>query len=112
MPPKRKASAAPKLVTIRVNVAFNGLYKNDTADVVLDDRVQGWINAGLAAVIDGADQAGPGRSQQDDSRGVAQRTGGSSAAGHEPSQGFGSGGYGAPSSEHQGGVQADGDAAL
>lgn len=91
---------AKKTKTSRVEilVPFNGMYRGDTADVVVDERVQGWINAGLARLteaVNGTDQARPGAAIADDPGGVAFGAGDSSASGDEPSQGFGAGGYGA-----------------
>lgn len=50
-------------VRIRVRTSFNGMYAGDEADVVLDSRVAGWVEAGVVEVLDGQDQAGPGGSE-------------------------------------------------
>lgn len=93
MPPKKKTS---KSELIEIVVSFNGMYAGDTANVIIDERVQGWINAGLAKVVDsGADQAGPGAVVADDPGSLTVGAGDGSAPGDEPSEGFGSGGYGA-----------------
>ncbi|MFE4535693.1 hypothetical protein ACFRKB_11495 [Streptomyces scopuliridis] len=75
----------PTRVRIEVLTSFNGMVAGDTGTVDLDERVQGWINAGLVKVVDsGTDQAGPSGAEQDD-------------PGSEP-QGTGDGGQTAPES--------------
>jgi hypothetical protein len=54
-----------KNVTIRARVSFNMVQIGDTANVPLDARVQGWLDAGLVEVIHGAGQAGPGSAEPD-----------------------------------------------
>ena len=98
MPPRKKKMPTPERPTERIEilVPFNGMYAGDTADVVIDPTAQGWINAGLAKVVDsGADQAGPGAAVEDDPGSLTVGAGDSSASGDEPGEGFGSGGYGA-----------------
>lgn len=51
------------MVRIKVNRAFNGMYKGDQALVPLDDTVKGWVRAGLVLVVgggNGTSEAGPG----------------------------------------------------
>lgn len=91
---RAKKQTEPELQTVRVLVGFNGMYAGDTAQVVVDSTVQGWINAGLVK-IDATDKAGPGTVEPADPGSVQVGTGRSSESGGEPSQGFGAGGYGA-----------------
>lgn len=101
MPPRtKKTITKPKphqlRVRVQVLVAFNGMYAGDTADVLVDERMSGWIRAGLVKVVDdGANPIGPGAVVADDPGSLTVGAGDSSASGDEPGEGFGSGGYGA-----------------
>lgn len=83
-----------------VLVSFNNMYKGDTADVEMSDRVQGWVNAGVVRV-DGASQTGPSAAEPDHQGSVTLGTGDDIAPGDEPGEGFGSGGYGTAEGQHQ-----------
>lgn len=70
MAARKKTSA--KLTRIRVNVSFNGMYRGDVADTVLDAKVQSWVGAGLVSIVpgfelevtaDGKDPAGQGSAE-------------------------------------------------
>lgn len=96
--PALKTIEEPLKGRVEILVPFNGMYRGDTADVVVDATVQGWINAGLARLmeaVNGTDQAGQGAVVADDSWGEPLRAGAGSTSGDEPSQGFGTGSYGA-----------------
>lgn len=57
------------LVRLTVRTSFNGLYKGDTAVVQYDDRVRGWVAAGLVSVervTDAPSEAEPGGAEPDD----------------------------------------------
>ena len=96
MAARRKTVTVPVekfgLRRVRVLVAFGDLKPGDETDLPLNPCVQGWINAGLAKVVDdGTGQAGQGRAEQDDPGGVAGRTGDNGAAGDEQGEGPGAG---------------------
>lgn len=92
--PRKKT---PEYAAIRVRSSFNGMRKGDTATVELDERVQGWVRAGLVEVTGhGTDQAGPGGAEPDDYERVPEGAEGGEQAGGEPGQDFGSGAYGSP----------------
>ena len=89
---KRKTT----LIHVRVRISFNGMRKGDEATVPRSPRVLAWIEGGLLEVIeDGKDQTGPGSAEQDTHERVEDGAEGSGPTGGEPSQGFGTGGYGA-----------------
>jgi hypothetical protein len=94
---KKTVKSADAMATVTVLISFNGLYRGDVVRTEYDAKVQGWERAGLirSELDDAASEAGPGSAEPDDSGSVAQRTGDSGQGGHEPGQGFGSGGYGA-----------------
>ncbi len=94
--PRAHAPArALKYARVRVLTSFNGMRRGDEADVELNPRVQGWVNAGLVEVIgSGTGAAGPGGAEPDDHQRDAVRASGSGASGGEPGEGFGTGGYG------------------
>jgi hypothetical protein len=50
-PRKQSATKAVTTSRIRVLISFNGMYAGDEADVVIDKRVQGWINANMVKVL-------------------------------------------------------------
>jgi hypothetical protein len=52
-------------VRVRVRTSFNGMVAGDEADVELNARVQGWLNAGLMEVVSGESTAGPGSTEPD-----------------------------------------------
>ena len=81
-------------VRLRIRTSFNNMYEGDEADVVMNDRIRGWIEAGVAEVMDGQDQAGPGGAEQDDHQRVPDGAARGSKAGRESGQSFGAGGYG------------------
>lgn len=88
----RKTPAAPAPVRIRALLSFGTVVAGDEADLVLDQRVQGWINAGLVKVVDGGqDQAGPSGSEPDPAGGVETESGDGRPSGDEPGQGSGTG---------------------
>lgn len=77
----------PDWVRIRVLRSFGTVVAGDEADLALDQRVQGWINAGLVKVVDGGpDQAGPSGSEPDPEGGVPGETGGGRSSGDEPGE--------------------------
>lgn len=96
------AAKKTQTVRLRIRTSFNDVYEGDESDVVLDDRVRGWIEAGLAEVISGKDSAGPGGAEPGHHERVPDGAAGSGASGGEPSQGFGTGGYGTSARVHQG----------
>jgi len=90
------AKRAVKTVRVRALVSFDLVEVGDEADLELDERVQGWINAGVAEVVDGgADPAGPSGAEPDDDERVQARADGSLPTGREPGSSFGAGPYGA-----------------
>lgn len=92
---KRK-SPEPSLVRVRVRTSFNGMHAGDEAVTTMDDRLQGWLNAGLVEVTgDGQDPAGQGSAEPDAAGGQPDGAGDSGPAGGEQGEGFGAGGYGA-----------------
>lgn len=97
---KKKPSPASTRTRVRVLTSFNGMRAGDEADVEMSVRVQGWINVGLVEVVGGQSAAGPGGAEPDDHERVPDGAAGSSEAGSEPGQGFGSGGYGSAASVH------------
>lgn len=50
---KTPAPAREARVRVRVRTSFNGMQAGDEANVTVDARVQGWINAHLMEVVDG-----------------------------------------------------------
>ena len=88
---------------VRVLRSFNGMQAGDEGDVVVTDRIQAWINAGLLKVVEGGtDSAGPGSVEPDDHERVEDGVAGSVPAGREPGEGFGAGGYGTSAQLDQG----------
>ena len=84
-------------VRVRALISFNDVQAGDTADLALDARVQGWINAGLVEVVGGGTgTAGPGGPATGDDERVQAGAEGVVPPGGEPGEGFGSGAYGAP----------------
>lgn len=84
-----------KTVHLRIRTSFNGMQIGDDAVVELNATVQGWLNAGVAEVIeDGEDQARPGGAEPDDDERLAAGAARGVASGGEPGQGFGAGSYG------------------
>lgn len=84
-------------VRIRVLISFNGMYAGDEADVTMDTRVQGWVNANMVKVLStsvmlpkeqvmsgGESEAGPGGAEPGDPGGSEDRTAGSRKAGSQP----------------------------
>ena len=97
MAPRKKISRPAGQVRVRARVSFNGLHRGDEGDVIMNEVMQGWIDAGLMEVIDGTGEAGPGGAEPDAHERVADGAAGSGEAGSEPGEGFGAGAYGAPS---------------
>lgn len=90
-------------VRLRVLVSFNDLQQGESADVLLDARVQGWIKAGLVEVdAHGEDPAGQGSAEPDDHERVADGAARGEQAGGEPGEGFGAGSFGASAGLDQG----------
>lgn len=90
-------------VHVRILRSFNGLRKGDEATLELNAKVQGWIGAGLAEVVDGGkDPAGPGGAEPDPGAGEQGGAAGGVASGGEPGQGFGTGAFGAAEGFDQG----------
>ena len=90
-------------VRIRLRLSFNNMYEGDEAEVELTERVQRWLDNGLAEVVgDGTDQAGPRSAEPDDHERNAAGTDGGGAAGRTAGQGFGTGTYGSPQELDQG----------
>lgn len=59
-----------KNVTIRLRTSFNNMYVGDESAVEMNDIVQGWLNAGLAEVVDdGTNQARPGGAEPEPVKG-------------------------------------------
>lgn len=89
----------PKIKTVRIRMrfSFNNVYEGDEAEVELTDKVQSWLEHGLAEVVDdGTDPAGPGSAEPHDHERDADGTAGGGTAGREPGKGFGTGSYGTP----------------
>lgn len=73
-------------VRIKVNRAFNGMYKGDQALVPLDDVVRGWVRAGLVLVVgggSGTSEAGPGGPAQGDAGSEPERAEGDRPQGRQ-----------------------------
>lgn len=88
-----------KIVTVRAVKSFNEWRINETAETKLTERILGLVAGGFLEVTDhGEDPAGPGAAHASDSGGGAPDDPGAGSAGAEPSQGFGSGGYGSAES--------------
>lgn len=86
------ARSMKKSVDIRIRVSFNGMEAGDVCTVDLSPRVQGWINAGVAEVVDsGTDQTGPSSALPDDDERVAGGTAGGVPTGGEPGESAGAG---------------------
>lgn len=83
---------------VRVLIAFNGMRPGDVGVPHDEALAEKYVALGLMEIIEGDDdgerQAGPGGPAEGDPGGVPPRTGEHGAAGPEPGEGFGSGGYG------------------
>lgn len=91
---------------VRVLVAFNGMRKGDIGDVTTE-KALGYIGAGLMEEVhDGTRKTRQSRPAKGDAGGVVAGAADSGTDGDQPGEGFGSGGYGAPASEHSGGADA------
>ena len=92
-----------KTVHIRMRLSFNNMYEGDEAEVELTEKVQRWLDHGLAEVVgDGAGQARPSGAEPNDHERVPQGVDGGGPAGGAASQGFGAGAYGSPAGIDQG----------
>jgi len=65
-----KQRVEPKLVRVRATVSFMDVRQGEESFMPLDGTVQGWINAGLAVIVDeavhsGPDQVGPSSPEPD-----------------------------------------------
>lgn len=86
------ARSTKKSVELRIRVSFNGMEAGDVCTVDLSPRVQGWINAGVAEVVDsGTDQTGPSSALPDDDERVTGGAEGGVPSGGEPGEGAGAG---------------------
>lgn len=94
MPPRKSRPPEPTTVRVRALVSFSEIRQGDEADVEVNARVQGWINAGLVVIVGGTGEAGPGSAEPDAPGGDPEGTEGSLPAGGEPGEGFGTGAYG------------------
>lgn len=91
--------ARPKTKTVRIRMrfSFDNVYEGDESEVELTEKVERWLESGLAEVVDdGTDPTGPGGSEPDAHERDASGTDRGRQAGRQPGKGFGAGSYGSP----------------
>ena len=92
---KKVTDSKPRWVDVEVTRSFEALVIGDTFRAELTERALDLIGGGyLRAVSYGPSASGPGPAHEDDQGGSPQDAEPEGAAGTEPGQDFGSGGYG------------------
>ncbi|MGS2588101.1 hypothetical protein [Streptomyces hebeiensis] len=82
---RKKTPAPGRRAEVTVLVSFNGMVAGDTATVDVNERVQGWINAGLAREVNGGTStARPGSAEPNDPGSKPQGAGDSGQAAPQP----------------------------